>query len=253
MLLVALVLVAAPYADPSGRFTLSLPEGWRPTVLDGAPGASAFRREREGKVINVVVEVTTLGPDTSLATVVRESGRAASKAPGYKLTYEGQGKLGLLPCHRRRYVSAFGEGGRWLKLSEDRWAVAGARAFVVHAESTSDAFPSFERDLEALFAGFRPGSPEAGGGGLVESPVVGRWVMVDSPDTALDLRADGTFELAGQGGTFRVDGASLEMQAFGAEAEVFMWRLVGADLVLEAPSLGGAITYRKAGGATTPK
>lgn len=251
MLFIALIIAAAPYADPQGRFTVSLPEGWGPAALERAPGAAAFRRERDGQVVNVVVEVTAIAPDTSLASVVRESGRAVAKAPGYKLTYEGKGKLGPLPCHRRRYLQTFGEGGRWLKLSEDRWAVVSTRAFVVHAESTSEAFPLFERDLEALFASFRPGGD--GGVGLVDSPVVGRWVMVDSPDTTLDLRADGTFELAGQGGTFRVEGARLEMQAFGAEAEVFRWRLLGSELVLEAPSLGGAITYRKAGGGATPK
>ncbi len=251
ILLASAVLAATAYTDPLGRFSLSRPDGWEPVTVSAGPGArasdtTAFRRQSDNLLANVVVFVIPAPPGESTAGLAKASGRAVARTPGYKALSEGDAKLGALDARRRRYLASVGTEGKWQKMVEERLAVSGDDAFIVHAETLAESFATFEPDFDAIFASFSAAPKGLGAGDtLLDAPLVGRWEMVGAAGTFLELRSDGTFDLAGTKGTYTVAGAALRMTPRGSGVEEFRWRVRGDELVIEGPTLGGPIVYRR--------
>lgn len=250
MMLLALALVTVtPFSDAQSRYNVSLPDGWSFVPLTtGNEDTATFRCQNDKLLANALINVMPAEHGATLHNIAVSSGSVAAKAPGYRLLAQGAAKLGSLDAFRRRYLQTIDDSGKWQKMSEDRWAMVSGRVFVVHVETLAESFAHFETDFDAIFASFLPGALiPVGDDMLVDSPLVGRWIMTGANDTVLDFRADGTFDLAGTHGTYVVEGKILRMRplANGVE-EQFTWRRIKGELVLESPTLGEPITYRSA-------
>jgi len=258
LLLLGALVAATPFTDEQSRFSLSLPDGWSVAPRVAASDGVAFRRQVDNLFALILVNVMPAEAGLSLHKIAADSGRVVAGTPGYRLVADGVSKLGALPAFRRRYVQLMTADGRWQKMCEDRWAVGQGRIYLVHAETVAESFGTFEQDFEMLFASFGMPTAAAAAAGdlLLDSPVVGRWMMAGTTDTQLDLRADGTFSLLNLQGTYTVEGAVLHMRPSGAAEESYRWRRTGKDLVLESAALGKPIVYHSvkvAGPATNTK
>jgi hypothetical protein len=246
LLLVLTTLVASPFQDNFKRFTLELPEGWHFSPVAGDDSGAAFKKDGHAVPAHAMVRVFAAGGET-LDSLVRESGAAVAKEPGYQLISEGQSALAGQPAYRRR-VSYFINGDKnMVKLAEDRMLVAGDKAYVVHVETLASAFNTYEKDFDALFAGFAIAATGGGevGAELLKGPFIGKWAMVGSESTLFELRADGTFDLDGTPGTYRVQSNELWALPQGGEEERFDWKVKGDELTLTSPNLGEPMRYKR--------
>ena len=247
MVILLVAVLAAPFTDTQSRFALDLPRGWTYAPMPGDLEGATFKKTEDGLMAYANVRVWSVGPEVTLASLLRDTGAVTARASGYRLVVEEPATVGGQDGVRRRYVSLINDDKRFAKMSEDRFLVVADVAFLVHVETLAEAFGSFERDFEAIFASLRPGgAPSPSADGLISSPILGRWAMVGDPATIFDLRADGTFVLAGTRGVFGLEGARLRARPHGGGEEVFDWELVDGELVLRGAALGEPIRYRRA-------
>jgi hypothetical protein len=244
-LLVCLAL-GASFDDIHHRFTLDLPEGWEFAPVPGDEGA-AFRRNNNGLLANASVRVFELDPADTLEAVAQALKSVVSKEEGYKILTEEKVSLSGISGFRRRAVYTLRDDPRFAKMVEDRVAIWKGRAHVLHVEALAEAFAGFEDDFGRIFSSYViPQAPAARGAELIRGPFIGRWVMVDDRDTILELRADGTFALAGEKGVFRVEASALTLRPTRGAEETFAYEVSGDELVLKGSALGEPIRYKRA-------
>ncbi len=247
LLTLALAAAPTPFEDVHRRFTLELPAGWQFSPIAGDDGV-AFRRQDGNLLANTTVRIIPLGPGDDLAAVGKVLAGIVERQKGYRVVAEGQTTLSGLPALRRRFVHALGEDARYTKMAEDRMAVHGGNAYIIHVETLAEAFGSFERDFDVLLSSFTiPGAKAEPELEPLSGELVGRWAMVVDPATILELRADGTFTLDGAAGVFRVAGQQLHLRPAGGGEESFAFRLRKDELTLGSPALGEPMRYRRLG------
>ncbi|MBI5511092.1 MAG: hypothetical protein HY903_20205 [Deltaproteobacteria bacterium] len=245
--MLALVL-AAPFTDVQNRFTIDLPVGWEFAPLPGDTSGAAFVRRIDERFASASVRLVPVGPGVTAQAWIGALLAAVERQPGFKLLMKDDAALGRDMAARRRYVVLVdGDQGR-PKVSEDRVVVGRGVLFVAHVETLDAAFAIFEPDFAKIFASFAPAGSAAPAVRELGA-VVGKWLMKDTPDTTFELRQDGTFDLAGVTGTFRIEGdLLLTRQANGAE-ENFNYRVEGQELVLSSPSFDEPMRYVRVDGA----
>jgi hypothetical protein len=249
MLALALAaVVAAPFTDTQDRFTIDLPEGWSFAPQPGDVTGAAFQRKTDNALAVCVVKILPVADGVDLAMFTKELTKAVKNEKGYKQLIEELDTLGGLPAVRRRYIVFINGDPKLVKMAEDKVALADGRGFIIHMETLADAFPSFEADFDELVASFRPKNLM-----LTDSPaqmqaqreLFGRWAMKTDPSTVFDLRSDGTFDLAGAKGVWKVENNQLVALAEGGGEERFRYVLKGASLELRGAGLPEPILYVK--------
>ncbi len=247
--ILAALLLAAPFQDNFKRFSVELPEGWKFAPVAGDDTGAAFKKDFEG--VPAHAQIRVFPSDGSLAMLGKEMQAAVAKQPGYELVDQGPTTLSGVQAFRIRAVYLINGDKKWPKMVEDRMAMHGGNAYVVHVETLAEAFASFEGDFDAFFKGFAiPGASSsqaaaATAAALLTGPFVGRWAMVGSPKTVFELRADGTFDLDGTPGTFRVEGAQLWTTPTGGDEEAFEWKVSGDELSVSSPALDKPMRYKR--------
>jgi hypothetical protein len=240
--------LSAPFTDVQGRFTLDLPEGWQFTPLPGDTAGAAFARKAADMFASAAVRMVPVDPASSPQVWATALVKAVEKTPGFKLTMKDDAKLGGANAARRRYMVFVDGDPKRPKVAEDRVVVQDGVAIFVHVETLDDSFALFEPDFAQIFGtlALGKGGPAAIGNA---GPLVGKWLMKDTPDTFLDLKPDGTFDLAGTSGTYQVQGDLLiTRQATGA-VENFNFRLEGDELALASPNFDEPMRYVRVGAA----
>lgn len=238
---------AAPFEDMRGRFALDLPPSWSFAPQPGEVSGASFQRVFNGVPATFSVQVMEVGAMTTLDAFVAAVAAGVSQGSGYELVDEGHGQLAGLSILRRRYTVTTKGWGQHTKMAEDWYAVHGGKGYVVHMESAVETFKALEYDFGFLrnslrFAGVDPLAPSPHPASLT-----GRWLMLGTDDTVFDLKADGTFDLAGTPGVWRVKGNDLLTRPLGGGSEIFQWRLIDGELVLSGASLDQPIRYRRFG------
>ncbi|MBN1960357.1 MAG: hypothetical protein JW841_05385 [Deltaproteobacteria bacterium] len=250
MLLLALLLVAATtFSDSQERFNILLPEGWSQTVIaSNNTDSVAFKRQDDKLLANILIHVMPAEPNTSLRKLAVASGKILTKTAGYKLLTQGEAKLGKLKAFRRRYIQTIDFEGKWQKISEDRWAIDNNNVFMIHVETLAESFAHFEDEFKAIFQSFKIGALDVASDDiLLDSPIVGHWIMVSNKDSSLILRSDGTLESDGKKGTYTVLDDNLQMRLLvsGYEQQ-FKWQLFQNKLLIMAPNSDEPFVYRQA-------
>lgn len=249
---IALLALApvAPFEDTQKRFVIDLPEGWQFAPQPGDITGAAFQRHLHEIPANCFVKVLPLGPHTTLEQLAARLSAGVNQEPGYEQLEEKLDLIDGLPAIRRRYVVHIRGDTKWTKMAEDLFAVADGKGFWIHVETLAEAFGTFEADFNHLMRSFRP---EHSGKALDPpgpSLLVGRWAMIDAEATILELRADGTFDLAGTRGVYEVKEDELITLPVGGHQEIFTWRVEGDQLVLSAKSLPRPMRYVRADQST---
>ncbi|MEE8410725.1 MAG: hypothetical protein V3T05_14080 [Myxococcota bacterium] len=246
-LIVALSL-AKPFDDPQERFRINLPKCW--TVIPQGAGASSttFTCQKGKKLGNAAVQVFAVEPGTAVSTVIVRLTQSIETQPGYKLFDQSSARLGGKKAARRRYQIYINGDPTLAKVSEDRAIVENGTAYVVHVEAIASAYSAFTKDFNTLFRTLKPlkgvGVIPGAQAGTAKN-LVGTWLMVGAGDTVLELRVDGTFDLAGVSGIFGQEGSKLIMRPNGGGPEQYTWAVAGNELVLTSPTLGEPIRYRR--------
>jgi hypothetical protein len=248
-LLLALAL-ATPFIDGNQRYSLDLPGGWMRGPLPPAANGASFHCTVKGEVALAAIRVLPASGMTA-AAVARKLGESLELQPGFRLVEEGSTEIAGRPAARRRYLLFVDGNPELVKTAEDRALVAGNHAYIIHVEALSDAYVDFEADFHHIFDSFRLGATP--GSAPRQGPEVGRWLMDGTTDTFFELGDDGSFDLAGTQGTYRVQSGRLLMWMTGGGMEEFSLRLDGSDgLVLSSPNLPAPIRYTRTGGAAHP-
>jgi hypothetical protein len=251
-----------PFEDTQNRFTLELPRGWTFAPQPGDMSGAAFQRKLNDVPASFAIKIIEVAPTMTLDAFVARLTAGVASSPGYTLVSDSRERMAGLATVRRRYKVDVDVGGgdktNWVKVVEDWYSIGpgggggtgkpGARGYVVHAESLATSFASFEADFELMrrsvrFTGVDPGAPEP-----FPTELVGLWAMAADPNTLFRLEPDGTFDLAGTAGVWRVNGPEMMTRPLGGGAEVFRWRLVDGELELRHDNLGEPIRYRRSSG-----
>jgi hypothetical protein len=253
MLLLA-ALLAAPFVDTQERFTIDLPAGWKFTPQPGDTLGATFQRDMEGVLGHVFVKVLPAGEGIELGAYVARLAAAVESEPGYRLLANELDILSGLPAVRRRYVVFINGDPKWPKMAEDRVALSGNKAYVLHAETLAEAYGNFEDELSAMFASFRVkgAAPVATRPKDAGASLAGRWLMAEDTSTVFDLKKDGTFDLAGTPGVWKVQDDALVLLTPGGSEERFRWKLRGGELELTGAGLTEPIRYVRPGGGDKP-
>ena len=240
--------LSAPFTDIQGRFTLDLPEGWQFAPLPGDTTGAAFARKAEEMFASASVRMMPVDPSSSAQVWATALVKAVAGQPGFKLQMKDDAKLGGANAARRRYTVFVDGDPKRPKVAEDRVVVQNGLAVFAHVETLDATFAMFEPDFAKIFASLALG---AGGPAAVGNAgaILGKWQMKDAPDTFFDLRSDGTFDLAGVGGTYQVQGDLLITRQNNGAVENFSFALEGDDLILSSPNLEEPIRYTRVGGA----
>jgi hypothetical protein len=250
--LMTALTVATPFTDTRGRFQLDLPNGWQFAPQPGDVTGAAFQRKLGDEIANFAVRVTPVSDTTTLAEFVRRLSSSITSDPSYSLVNETTTQLAGLTVLKRRYTLALkGAKGssELVKLAEDAFSVQAGVGYVVHAETMEDSWAKFAGDFERLTASLRFSSVDPNTPSPFPKELCGRWLMSGTTDTIFELRSDGTFDLAGTTGAWRVSGDKMMTQPVGGGREVFVWRLVNGELEVTNENLGGSIRYRRFDGA----
>ncbi len=240
-----LLNATTPFEDVQRRFTIELPAGWRFAPMPGDIEGATFKKEADGLGANASVRVFAMNREVTLASVADDTRTVVAREPAFRMLSEEGRTLAGLPGVRRRYVHGLGDGSKRLKMVEDRMAVYGQTVYLVRTEALAEAFTSFEDELEVLFSTFRPlgintpSDPTR----LTVGPLVGRWALESDPSTVFELRSDGSFDLAGTGGSFRLLGSRLITVARGGVQEEFGWQVRGDTLTLSSPAFSEPLSY----------
>ena len=248
LILLVAATVATPFIDATERFSLDLPGGWEQGPMPAGASGASFRCTVKDRMALAAVRVVPAA-GMSAAALVRKLGEAMETQPGFRLLEEGSAELAGRPAARRRYAVYVDGNPDLVKTAEDRAIVADGKGYVIHVESLSSSFYDFELDFQHVYDTFRLGA-KAGPRGA-SHPVVGTWLMDGRAGTFLELRADGSFDLAGTAGTYAVRGDALRMWMTGGGMEEFAFRLAGDGLVLSGPNLPEPIRYHRSGGTLT--
>lgn len=241
-LFVAAALAAAtPFEDVHDRFTLELPKGWQFQPQPGDLQGAVFGRNAEGIPAKAMVRVAPAPGGISARQLIEHVGQAFRDSAGYRSLKRGTARLGERRAARHRFLVAVSEDSKWQRMIEQRAVVVGGRGYVVHVESLAEAFARFQGEFNRIFTTFEPAGEasqtqqqQAGAAdmALLDGPYIGRWRR-QGEGTVLELRADGTFVLGEQTGTFRIQGKRLTFNLRDGKSRRFHYEVQeGSTLVL---------------------
>ncbi|MBI4816133.1 MAG: hypothetical protein HY791_07745 [Deltaproteobacteria bacterium] len=224
-------LLAKPYEDTRGRFTLDVAAGWRIEPRFGDTAGMVFVRDVElgdGKQkVSLSVEADGAVVDSTwdLADRIeaREGlGRRQREAPD---------QVGKLAGLMREY-------DRGSALVRVWYAVADRRPIVVRFEASTRAAPKAEREVARMIeslvvVGSKPEGPRLAGRFVSDGGVV------------LELGDDGSVSFGGREGRFKVNDELLTLELAGGKARQFRFELSGDRLSLSSPELPKPAVYRR--------
>ena len=255
LVLVASLLVAAPFQDTQGRFTVDLPAGWVFAPQPGDTGGAYFRKNLEGMIANATVRVMNFSGPVPLNQFAARIAAASDQEPGFRLLLSEPTTVAGAPALKRRFVVAINGDKQWTKMVEQRVLLRGAVGYVVHVETLADAYGTFEADFNKIFSSFRPGSPEREIVHEIQQERVGR-ARVRKADLrllaghweggghALHLTPAGTVTLDGMGGTYRVDHGVLVL-TLASDQRIYEFSLSGDTLSLSGGNFGDGQAFRR--------
>jgi len=253
LLLIAPLLVSAPYEDLKRRFRLDLPDGWRWTPQPGDTLGEWFRKEDTGAIGNFGVRVVKLTGTMTLQDFAAQTENAMKSEPGYRKLLEQASMLGTHPTIKREYVMDVSGSDAVQRRAQEQFLVNGEYGFWLHFETLAEGFDLFQRDVDHLLAGFVPisGGQRAKVAGKKAEKIIGRWNKVED-NLRFDLRLDGTFTLGDQTGTYVIDEDELTITIPGKVVEKFHYAFLNNELVIAGPHLDEPIHYRRVAGPAAP-
>ncbi len=246
VLLVAMgaALLGAPFEDTQGRFTIDLPRGWSFAPQPGDVSGAAFQRQLNDIPASFSIKILEVGKGTTGEDFANRLSAGISSEPGYELKSQGQQQLAGVTVYRRHYVVGI-SGAKFTKMVEDHLGVRLGKGYIVHMETLEDNFKKLAPDFAHLLSSLRFTGVDAGAPSPFPAELVGKWLMVGTKETIFQLNADGTFDLAGNPGVWRINGSEMLTRPLGGGAEIFQWRLVDGELEVNNDNLGSALRYRR--------
>ncbi len=215
------------YTDTRKRFSFELAPGWHFAPQPGDTRGATFRRE-QGRLFGLLTIRILSAQNRNTETFSRTWFGALSEEPGYRIIEEGESLLAGVPARYRQFVVDIDGDSTWAKMTIETIAVVEGRAYLLHGETVAEAFGSFSDDFLSMTQSFT--LPHRN---RLDRNLIGRWRMRVDPTTVLSVRPNGTFDLAGSTGRYRIEDDVLVTKPDGGKAERFHYRVRGDHLMLK--------------------
>lgn len=155
------------WSDPSGRFYLDLPLGWKPDAKEGTAFVDFWRTHEDyGYTAHVEVEMRTVPPGTKTAHfAMRVSDELKKSAPGYRLYGEDRAQISGANAVRRSFTFQAANNAQLLTEVLQYVFVIGERAFILSMITPSGVRGVFQEDFDKMvknFNGRAPGEENTG-------------------------------------------------------------------------------------------
>jgi hypothetical protein len=240
------VFLGGVFEDTQKRFHVDLPETW---VYEPQPGnneAVSFARRSGGVFAGAVVFVSSVPAETTLEGYAASVLGLYAQEPGFRVLEKKPCLLGMLPAQCHRYVVAV-PGGKNLSKMVQEHVVLGpqSKAYLLHMECVSEAYPLVEQDFTHLGESFRFG---AQAWGAAKTPantsdmLAGTWVG-DGHTLVLSPRGAVVFE--GQTGTYQARGGVLTLRFLKNKKKVFNYSLEGDTLHLRGGAFAAGVALKR--------
>jgi hypothetical protein len=230
------------YQDTKSRFVLALPLGWELAPMPGDIKGMLFRRTIGDVPALFRAAVEPVRDSDTLESALDRLTADFTQEIGYRKLTDLQVKIAGLPAMRRTHTAFLSGDEKIVRYSIDTVVLAYGFAYLLHFETTENAYPSFKNDLDKLLGGFRPLA-----GRKVYGPLLGDWDLVSARSgLRLTLAPDLSFVLGDKKGRYRADGSRLTfIQADGRET--FDYVVSETSLVVRNDNLSDPMSYRRVG------
>ena len=236
-----------PFKDTQDRFTLTLAPCWSFAPQPGDVHGASFRCQRDKKIAHLVIKILPSQNELILTPhdLRDQWSEKTLKDPGYKHIQNQATSLAGIDALRHRFSVPIDNKHEQRKIVENWYALHSNKAIVIHTESLEDTFSSFEKDFHAMLKSLEFKGLQVEDPGPHPQKLVGVWLMNDTSSVLMQLKKDGTFDLDGVVGVWRVQEKQFWSRPLDGGFEIFTWELSNNSLRLQNKELKDPIGYQK--------
>jgi hypothetical protein len=149
------------WTDPSGRFWLDLPLGWKPDVKADSGFVDFWKTHEDyGYTAHVEVEMRTVPPGTKTAHfAARVNDDLKKSAPGFRVQAEDRSPISGVNAVRRAFTFQAANNAQLLTEVLQYVFVVGERAFILSMITPAGGRGVFQEDFDKMIKNFNGRAP----------------------------------------------------------------------------------------------